>query len=167
MRAQFYVSDERNDPSVMKRAFETMLLSVKALHDSGARLIVGTDTPNPFVIPGFSVHEELKHFVDAGLTSYEAIKAATRDAAEFLGAIDEWGTVAVGRRADMSLVDSNPLRDVANASKQVGVMIRGRWYPKAELQAKLDHLAEKYAKQRSEQASGDATKSNANEKERK
>lgn len=144
-RAHFYTSDEHNDPAIMKRGFETMLIVVKALHDAGARLILGTDTPNPFVVPGFSVHEELKHFVDAGLTPYEAIKAATRDAAEFVNALDEWGTVAIGRRADLILFDANPLDDVANVSKLVGVMLRGRWYTQAELQAKLDVLAEKYA----------------------
>jgi len=141
-------SSEQGDPAVMKRGFETMLRMVKALHGVGTRLIVGTDTPNPFVVPGFSVHEELQNFVDAGLTPYEAIKAGTRDAAEFLGALDEWGTVTVGRRADLILVEANPLEDVANAAKRAGVMARGRWYPQAELQSKLDALAEQYAKEK-------------------
>jgi imidazolonepropionase-like amidohydrolase len=148
-----FVSD-LGDPPTVKRAFKTMRYAVKALHDGGARLIVGTDALTPYVVPGFSVHEELNHLVDAGLTPYEAIKAATRDAAEFVDALDEWGTVAVGRRADLILVDANPLEDVANASKQIGVMLRGRWYAKAELQAKLDALAEKYAKMKAE---GEAT----------
>ena len=151
----------------MKRGFETMLIAVKALHDAGARLIIGTDTGNPFVISGFSVHEELKHFVDAGLTPYEAIKAATHDAAEFVDALDEWGTVSIGRRADLLLVEANPLEDVANASNQVGVMVRGRWHPKAELQAKLDALAEKYAKQALEHVSEHATEPKEEEKEPK
>ncbi len=99
MRAQFQMSDEHNDPAIKKRGFETMLIAVETLRDAGARLLVGMDTPNPFVIPGFSVHEELGHFVDAGLTPDEAVKAATHDAAEFVDALDEWGTVAVGRRA--------------------------------------------------------------------
>ncbi len=150
MRAQFYTTDEHNDPAIMKRGFEAMLIAVKALHDAGARLIVGTDTPNPFVIAGFSVHEELKHFVNAGLTPYEAIKAATHDAAEFVDALDEWGTVAVGRRADLILVDANPLENVANVSKQIGVMVRGCWYSKTKLQPRLDALADKYAEDGSE-----------------
>ncbi|MFQ5733856.1 MAG: amidohydrolase family protein, partial [Planctomycetaceae bacterium] len=153
-RAHFYTSDERNDPAILKRGFETMLIAVKALDDAGARLIVGTDTQNPFVIPGFSVHEELKLFVAAGLRPYEAIKAATHDAAEFVDALDEWGIVAIGQRADLLLLEANPLEDVANTSKQVGVMVRGRWYPKAELQVKLDALAEEYAKMKAE---GEAT----------
>jgi imidazolonepropionase-like amidohydrolase len=118
---------------------------VEALHKAGARLLLGTDYPNPFVLPGFSIHDELRNFVDANLSPYEAIRAGTSGAAEFLGASAEWGTVAVGRRADLILVEANPLEDVANASKQIGVMVRGRWYPKEELQVKLDALAEKYA----------------------
>jgi adenine deaminase len=97
--------------------------------------------------------------VKAGLSPYQAINAATHDAAEFVGGLEEWGTVAVGRRADLILVEANPLDDVSNASKQVGMMVRGRWYPKAELQAKLDALAEKYAKQQAGQTGEDGTKS--------
>ncbi len=61
-----------------------------------------------------------------------------------MNALDEWGTVAIGRRADLILVNANLLDDVANASKQVGVMLRGRWYTQADLRPKLDALADKY-----------------------
>jgi imidazolonepropionase-like amidohydrolase len=157
--ARFLSTGEVNDPAIMKHGYNTMLIAVKALHDAGARLILGTDTPNPFVIPGFSIHKALQHFVDAGLTPYEAIKAGTHDAAEFLDSLNVWGIVAVGRRADLVLVEVNPLEDVASASKQVAVMVRGRWFPKTELQAKLDALAEKYAKQQAEHSNKDATTS--------
>lgn len=103
-----------------------------------------TDTPNPFVVPGYSVHKELKYFVNAGLTPYEAIKAATRDAAEFVDALDEWGTLAVGRRADLILVSGNPLKNVSNTTKLAGVILRGQWHPQSELQEKLDKLASEY-----------------------
>jgi imidazolonepropionase-like amidohydrolase len=152
--AKYLSTDENNDPAIMKRGFETMVLAAKALNNAGVRLIIGTDSPSAFGVPGFSIHEELEIFVEAGLTPYEAIKAATHDAAEFVDSLDEWGTVGVGRRADLILVEANPLEDVANASRQVGVMLRGHWYPKAELQAKLDALAEKYAKMKAE---GEAT----------
>lgn len=70
--------------------------AVCALGDAGADLLVGTDTPNPFVVPGFSVHEELRLFVDSGLSPYSALRAATYNAGRFLGALDLFGTVAVG-----------------------------------------------------------------------
>lgn len=118
---------------------------VKALHDAGARILLGTDSTTSFVVHGFSIHEELQNLVAAGLTPYEAIKAGTRDAAEFFGALDEFGTVAAGRRADLILLDANPLEDVAHVKRRVGVMVRGRWFPQSGLQAKLDALAEKHA----------------------
>jgi len=139
------VTSEQGDPAAMKEGLNTMLLSVKALHDAGVGLLLGTDTPNPFVVPGFSVHEELQNFVDAGLTPYEALRTATRDAAEFLGALEEFGTVAVGRRADLILVEGNPLEDVGNVARRVGVSLRGRWFPEKDLRRLLDELAGKYA----------------------
>jgi imidazolonepropionase-like amidohydrolase len=114
------------------------------LHEAGGRILLGTDTPNPFVVPGFSIHTELKNLVAAGLTPYEAIKAGTRDAAEFVGQLDQWGTIAPGRRADLILVEANPLEDVANAAKRAGVMLRGQWFPEAELQQKIEELAASY-----------------------
>ncbi len=115
-----------------------------ALHGAGARLLLGTDTPNPFVIPGFSVHEELRLLVTAGLSPYEALRTATRNPAEFVGEAAEWGTVAVGRRADLVLVERNPLDDVGHVSRRVGVMARGVWYPQSTLDARLEALAASY-----------------------
>ncbi len=120
---------------------------VKLLHDGGARLLVGTDTPNAFVVPGFSVVEELQNFVEAGFTPYQAIKAATKDAADFLGASNEFGTISVGRRADLILVDGNPLESVANLKRRAGVMVLGRWLTTSDLQKQLDALAVSYAKE--------------------
>ena len=120
---------------------------VKLLHDSGAGLLVGTDTPNAFVVPGFSVVEELQNFVEAGVTPYQAIKAATKDAAEFLGASNEFGTISVGMRADLILVEGNPLKSVANLKRRAGVMVRGRWLTTSDLQKQLDALAVSYTKE--------------------
>lgn len=119
---------------------------VRLFHERGARLLVGTDTPNPFVIPGYSVHEELQNLVEAGLTPYQALKAATRDAAEFMGALDEAGTISVGKRADLILIEGNPLESVTNVTRRVGVMARGRWYTAQELQKQLDALAASYVR---------------------
>ncbi len=117
----------------------------KALHDGGARLLLGTDCGNPYVVHGFSLQEELQNFVDAGLTPYQAIRAGTHDAAEFLGALDEFGTVVRGRRADLILVRDNPLDDVTRLAERLGVMVRGQWYSQSDLQARLESLASEYA----------------------
>ncbi|MBA2304942.1 MAG: amidohydrolase family protein [Acidobacteria bacterium] len=119
---------------------------VSAMHRAGARILLGTDTPNPFVAPGSSIHEELRNLIAAGLTPYEAIRAGTRDAAEFLGGLKEFGTVEPGRRADLLMLDGNPLDDVAHVGRPSGVMIRGKWLPAAALHRMLDELADSYSR---------------------
>jgi imidazolonepropionase-like amidohydrolase len=119
---------------------------LKALHDAGARILVGTDAPHPFVLPGFSVHEELANFVAAGLSPYEALRAATADAAEFLGAAGQFGTVKPGARADLILVMGNPLKDVGNAHRIVGVMVRGLWLSRDDLRRGLNAVPQASSK---------------------
>ena len=118
---------------------------VGILHREGARLLAGTDMGNPFVVAGFALHEELANLVAAGLSPFEALRAATSGAAEFMGAAGEWGVVAAGRRADLLLLEADPLDDVGNAARRVGVMVRGRWLEQAELQGQLDELAARFA----------------------
>ena len=129
-----------NDFTNKKRGDAVRDKIVKALHDAGARLLVGTDTPHPFVMPGFSVHEELANFVTAGLSPYEALKAATVDAADFIGAPGEFGVVKSGARADVVLVRGNPLEDIGSATRIVGVMVRGRWLSQLDLRRGLDAM---------------------------
>lgn len=112
----------------------------KLLADAGVRVLVGTDAGNHFVLPGVSVHEELALLVGAGLSPYEALVAATRDAAEFLGLGSELGTVTEGKRADLVLVYGDPLEDVAAARLIAGVVAAGRWLDRAELRARRELL---------------------------
>jgi len=122
-----------------KRRGDTLRLKLtKALHDAGARLLIGTEAPHPFVVPGLSTHEELSNFVEAGLSPYEALRASTVDAAEFLGVPGDFGVIKPGARADLILAEANPLENVKNASRIVGVMVRGLWLPKEALQRRLD-----------------------------
>ena len=108
-----------------------------ALRKAGVRLMAGSDAPIPGVVPGFSLHDELKLLVAAGLTPYEALRTATANPSEFLGR-DAFGLVTVGARADLLLLDANPLADVANAARRTGVMVRGRWLAENELRSLLE-----------------------------
>jgi imidazolonepropionase-like amidohydrolase len=126
------------DYAVRKRDYARRMKLLKELHDAGARLLSGTDFPNPFVVPGFALHEELALFVAAGLTPYEAIRAGTADAAEYLG--DAFGVIAPGKRADLILVEANPLDDVKNVARRAGVMVRGVWRSESELHAILGEI---------------------------
>jgi len=114
--------------------------TVKGFRDAGVRLLAGTDALNPCVVPGFSLHDELRNLVAAGLTPYEALRTATVNAAEFLGATS--GVVAVGRQADLILVNGDPLKDVSNASRRAGVMLRGQWLVEDDLRQMLGQLAQ-------------------------
>lgn len=116
-----------------------------ALQAAGARLLIGPDSPRFFLVPGFATRRELQSFVEAGLSPYQAIEAATRNPAEyfaeFMKAPRDFGTVEVGMRADLILLEANPPQAVANLSQRAGVMVRGRWLPESELRKMLEHIA--------------------------
>ena len=112
-----------------------------ALHRAGVTLIAGTDAMGmPLVAPGSALHRELELLVGSGLTPYEAMRTATVAPASFLRKDKEFGTVAVGRRADLLLVDGNPLEDVTRLRRPVGVMVRGRWITREQLRQMLTAL---------------------------
>lgn len=125
----------------MKRRVEIHKRITKALADAGAGVLLGTDAGATFVIPGVSALEELELLVEAGLTPYQALLAGTRNAAVYLGALEEFGAVAVGRRADLVLLEGDPLEDVANMRRRAGVMVRGRWLAEPELRRRLEEMA--------------------------
>ena len=116
-----------------------------ALHAAGAKLLIGPDSPQFFLVPGFATHRELESFVEAGLSPYQALEAATRNPAEYfaetMNTKRDFGTVEAGLRADLLLLDANPLQSVANLSKRAGVMVRGRWLPESELRKMLENVA--------------------------
>ena len=131
---------ERLNPEAGARVIEIRKKMLKALQDEGARIVFGTDAPQIFNVPGFSIHREISIMASAGLTPYEILASATRNAAEHFRT-DAFGRVKVGARADLVLLEANPLDDAANVAKRSGVMVRGRWLPEAEIQARLAELA--------------------------
>ena len=106
---------------------------VKAIADSGGKVLAGSDTPEWFHLYGYGLHRELAALVTAGLTPYQALEAATRNPAEFLGASREWGTIEAGKRADLVLLAADPLADIHNTTRIEGVAIGGRWLDRAAL----------------------------------
>ena len=137
-RSKGWLADfSEDDFEVARRALVVKKEFVGALHDAGARILLGTDD----WMRGFAVVEELENLVDARLSPYEAIKAGTRNAAEFVRATDEFGMVAVETRADLLLLDGNPLDDVNNVRDLSGVMMSGKWLPGKELDEILEAIA--------------------------
>lgn len=103
-----------------------LLANVGMLHDRGVLIAVGTDTGNPYVFPGYSVHRELELLVQAGLTPMEALQAGALRAAELLGTEQEFGTVEPGKRADLLILGANPLTDIRNTRSLEMVISEGR-----------------------------------------
>jgi imidazolonepropionase-like amidohydrolase len=121
-----------------KRFIEIRRRLIKALHDGGVPFLLGSDAPQIWNIPGFSVHRELEALVASGLSPFQAIATGTINVARFYDAEGERGTIAVGKRADLVLVDGNPLADIRNTAKISGVLINGRWLSQADIQKRLD-----------------------------
>ena len=139
--------DERlaaSDVETNRRVAALRRTILKALHDGGANIALGTDSPQIFSVPGFAMHHEMALYVEIGMTPYEVLEIGTRKPAEYFGATDDFGAVAVGRRADLLLLTANPLDDIANAATRAGVMVSGRWLPEAEIQNRLAEIASYY-----------------------
>jgi imidazolonepropionase-like amidohydrolase len=123
-----------------KRAYRKELEMVGAMHRAGVPVLAGTDLVLPFVFAGGSLHDELGLLVEAGLTPLEALQAATRDPARFLGLADT-GTIEPGKRADLVLLDADPLADIANTRKIAAVVLHGRLLKRPELDKLLEEAA--------------------------
>jgi len=112
-----------------------------ALHRAGVPLVAWTDAMGlPLIAPGTSLLRELELLTESGLTPYEAIRAATVTSAVFLRKDNEFGSIGVGKRADLLLLEGNPLQGIAHLKQLVGVMVRGKWLPSEHLHQMLADL---------------------------
>lgn len=125
----------------VERIVEVRRRLIKALHDAGAGLLLGSDAPQVWNVPGFSIHRELEAMVAAGLTPYQALRTGTVNVAAFFGTERESGTVEVGKRADLVLLDANPLANVGHTRRIAGVVLNGRWLPGDEIRRRLEEIA--------------------------
>lgn len=145
-KKNFQARDDFQPPAA-QRLVEIRRQLTKALHDAGAPIALGSDAPQFFNVPGFSIHHEMEMMVAAGLTPYEVLVTGTRNPAVYFDASGEFGTVEEGSRADLILLEANPLEDIGNAQQRAGVMVRGRWLPESEIQQRLKEIAASYAEE--------------------
>ena len=115
---------------------------IKAIYDAGGRIMTGSDTPEFLWLYGFGMHHELKALKDAGLSNYAVLEAATKNPSMFLGTIDKVGTIEKGKRADLILLNANPLDYIFATENRAGVMLKGRWHSQKELNGWLDEAAQ-------------------------
>jgi len=124
-------------PAEKKARFDLRMKIVRAMQRAGVLLLAGSDTPNPYTFPGFSLHEELELFVEAGLTPLEALRTATVNPAKFLGKEKELGTIEKGKLADLVLLEADPLANITNTRQINAVIANGRFFSSAQLQKML------------------------------
>ena len=129
--------EQRQEFLALRRRF------IKALHDAGVLFLLGSDAPQLWNVPGFSAHRELGALVAAGLTPFQALRTGTVNVARFLGEENRAGVVRSGARADLILLDANPLQDVSNTLRIHGVVVNGRWIGPEERQRMLLALEER------------------------
>jgi hypothetical protein len=125
---------------------------IQAFAAAGIPVLAGTDTPVPGLVPGFALHDELEAMARYGLSNRQVLEGATRLPAEWLGVASDRGVVSVGKRADLLLLDADPMVDIANTRKIDAVIAGGRFLARAELDHKMNTLKERYAKIRSDNA---------------
>lgn len=139
-------SDTYNNASRLAAAREAELRQalLKAMSDEGVLILMGTDAPQIFSVPGFSLHRELPLMTESGMTPYEVLRTGTVNVATYFGTETEAGTIAVGKNADLLLLTENPLDDIRAVAASAGVMVDGRWLSAQMIAARLDTIAAKH-----------------------
>ncbi|MGB0036766.1 MAG: amidohydrolase family protein, partial [Candidatus Acidiferrales bacterium] len=128
--------DDRGTAAWWQRQFENDRKLTGEMHRAGVRMLAGSDSLDRYVFVGTSLHDELRLLVEAGLTPLEALQTATRNPADFLGSRD-FGAIVPGRRADLVLLDADPLRDIANTRKISAVVLGGKYFSREDLDTML------------------------------
>ena len=125
----------QHDPlELRQKYFAANLQMVGAMHRAGVPFLAGTDTaPGVYIMPGFSLHDELVNFVESGFTPMESLQTATSGPAKFLGMENNYGSVAAGKIADLVLLSANPLDSIHNTKKITAVIVNGRVFDRPAL----------------------------------
>lgn len=135
------LADPDFDPERARRIVANRTRVLEALHEGGVPVLLGTDSPQVFSVPGFSLRRELRRMAEAGMTPYEILAAGTRNAGAYLSDTDGFGTVAPGQRADLVLLEANPLDDALRVTRPAGVMVRGHWLDGDRIRTRLEEIA--------------------------
>jgi tetratricopeptide (TPR) repeat protein len=132
----------REQLKLEKRFYSEMTSLIKILHNSNVKFLAGTDYPNPYTYPGFSLHDELEAFVnDCGLSALEALQTATINPAIFMKKESELGTVEIGKLANLVLLNKNPLEDINNTNAIDAVILKGNYLSGKKLKDDIETIA--------------------------
>lgn len=136
------LADKRFDSQKVENYIELRRKLIRDCQEAGVGILLGSDAPQIFNVPGFSVHHELKYLVDAGLTPYEALQTGTSNVAKYLGK-DNAGVIQAGAVSDMVVLNANPLEDISNTTSIESVMIGEKYLPRDSLNSMLSKLAKR------------------------
>ncbi|NNM33027.1 MAG: amidohydrolase family protein [Gemmatimonadetes bacterium] len=135
-------------PGVARTVMDTRRRVLGALNEAGVGILMGTDSPQLYNVPGFALHREIRIYEEAGMSRYDILRSGTTTVAQYVGEVlgldSNFGTVEVGQRADLVLLGANPLEALENLEQRAGVMVRGQWVSGEEIQAGLEALAAKH-----------------------
>ena len=138
-----------NDPNYSPEIAETFISIrqelLRTMHEKGVGLLLGSDAPQVFNVPGFSIQHEMQSMAEAGISNYGILESGTANPAKFFGEEGKYGTIVKGAAADLLLLDANPLENIAHMQQIAGVMVGGHWMSKAEIDQRLDEIAQNYA----------------------
>jgi hypothetical protein len=145
-RAESLANKTSGDFLLRAKLVEASLKAVGDMHAAGIPMMAGTDSTAPNLVPGFALHDSIADLVRAGLTPMEALQAATSKPAEFLNRSNEQASIAPGQRADLVLLDANPLENIHNTEKIHAVILKGKYLDRAALDGLLNKAAQFAAK---------------------
>jgi imidazolonepropionase-like amidohydrolase len=120
---------------------------LKRLHQKGCKLLVSPDASTVFQVPGLSMIEEMNIYKQAGISEYDILKAATLNAAQYMAEANQWGAIQKGMRANLILLESNPLENIENLRKIKGVMKRGQWFSASKITELIETCKQNYREQ--------------------
>jgi len=123
-----------------KVQFDGRLKYLNYIYQQGGKLLLSPDASGIYGIPGFGVHTEMKHYESAGISNFDILKATSYNLSEMLFSENEWGTIKIGSKSDMVLLNENPLEDIKNAQNLNGIIFHGKFHSKSELESELNKI---------------------------
>ena len=138
------ISGDTYDADQWKRYIDLRTKILQIMDTKGVNFLLGSDAPQVFNVPGFSLHHELQVLNEAGISNYKLLESGTANPAAFFGAQGQYGTIEIGSAADLILLSANPLTDIQNAQKIEGVMVGKEWLPKVVIDNRLKEIAQQY-----------------------
>lgn len=139
------INDEEYDIEEYNQFIELRREILQCAYQHDVQFILGSDAPQIFNVPGFSIQHEMQSLVDAEIPIYDVLLSGTTNPAKFFGAEGQYGQVTNGASADLILLEKNPLQSIENMKKIAGVMVRGQWLSREDIDARLAEIATRHA----------------------